>query len=79
MPDDEAPQSSIILYQTEDGQSLVTPYIGPHTGESSHPDAFMVEFTPLPGCAIRPHFHKVPQWQVITRGDGWIGKMPVVL
>ncbi|MDX6506831.1 MAG: hypothetical protein QOG06_1475 [Gaiellaceae bacterium] len=63
----------------EDGsQSRVTHYFGSRGVESETvPDAFLVEYRPAPGCDIRPHFHRVPQFQVVVGGDGRLGKRPV--
>lgn len=63
---------------TEDGVSYVTRYLGDGAGsDDASPDAFLVQFRPNPGCAVRPHFHKVAQFQVIVGGDGHVGKHAV--
>jgi hypothetical protein len=64
-------------FNTEDGLSQVTHYFGDRGPDNEEPSAFLVEFRPLPGQAIRPHFHKVAQFQVVIGGDGAIGKVPV--
>ena len=62
---------------TEDGLSQVTHYFGERGPDNQEPSAFLVEYRPVPGGAIRPHFHKVAQFQVVIGGDGRIGKVPV--
>jgi hypothetical protein len=64
-------------FTTEDGLSQVTHYFGGRGPDNQHPSAFLVEYRPVPGGAIRPHFHKVAQFQVVIGGDGRIGKVPV--
>ena len=64
-------------YETEDGLSVVTDYFGGAEANNEEPSAFLVEYRPLPGAAIRPHFHKIAQFQVVIGGDGRIGKQPV--
>jgi hypothetical protein len=64
-------------FNTEDGLSRVTRYFGDSRHEDDNPNAFLVEFRPVPGGAIRPHFHKVAQFQVVIGGDGHLGKSPV--
>jgi hypothetical protein len=64
-------------FNTEDGLSLVTQYFNERGPDNESASAFLVEFRPLPGQAIRPHFHKVAQFQVVIGGDGRIGKVPV--
>jgi hypothetical protein len=63
----------------EDGSfSRVTHYIGRRGVEDATiPDAFLVEYRPAPGCDIRPHFHRVAQFQVVVGGGGRLGKRPV--
>lgn len=64
-------------FHTEDGLSEVTHYFGERGPDNEDASAFLVEYRPLPGQAIRPHFHKVAQFQVVIGGDGRIGKVPV--
>lgn len=65
-------------YETEDGVSYVTHYFGPpDRRETDEASAFLVQYRPHAGHAIRPHFHKIAQFQVIVAGDGRIGKVPV--
>jgi hypothetical protein len=64
-------------FNTEDGLSRVTHYFGHRGPDDEEPSAFLVEYRPVPGGAIRPHFHKVAQFQVVIGGDGRIGKVPV--
>lgn len=65
-------------YETEDGVSYVTHYFGPpDRRETDEASAFLVQYRPHPGHAIRPHFHKIAQFQVVVEGDGRIGKVPV--
>ncbi|MGE0540566.1 MAG: hypothetical protein AB7R89_10335 [Dehalococcoidia bacterium] len=40
------------------------------------PQAFRIEF-PEPRGVIKPHFHRVNQFQVIVNGSGHLGKTPV--
>ena len=40
------------------------------------PQAFRIDFAE-PGGVIKPHFHRVNQFQVIVDGDGTLGKKPV--
>jgi hypothetical protein len=63
--------------ETEDGLNRVTNYFGGAEPNNEEPSAFLVEFRPVPGGAIRPHFHKVAQFQVVIGGGGAIGKVPV--
>jgi hypothetical protein len=51
----------------------VTPYFGSPSAISEGPQAFLVELH-TPGSVVRPHFHTVPQFQVVVTGDGWLGK-----
>jgi hypothetical protein len=74
---DEVRDRSKQDYDTEDGLSRVTNYFGGEARTTDSPSAFLVEYRPLPGCAIRPHFHKIAQFQVVIGGDGRIGKVPV--
>jgi hypothetical protein len=64
-------------FNTEDGLSRVTRYFGDAREEADDPNAFLVEYRPVPGGAIRPHFHKVAQFQVVIGGEGHLGKNPV--
>jgi hypothetical protein len=64
-------------FNTEDGLSRVTHYFGGRGPDNEEPSAFLVQYRPVPGGAIRPHFHKVAQFQVVIAGDGRIGKVPV--
>jgi hypothetical protein len=63
--------------ETEDGLSRVTHYFGGEEPNNEQPSAFLVQYRPVPGGAIRPHFHKIAQFQVVIGGDGRIGKVPV--
>jgi hypothetical protein len=65
-----------IDYRDEAGQHLITPFLGGEEG-SAKPSAFLVQFRPNPGCVIRPHFHKVAQFQIVVGGDGKLGKHDV--
>ena len=64
-------------FNTEDGLSRVTQYFNDRGPDNEDASAFLVEYRPLPRQAIRPHFHKVAQFQVVIGGDGQIGKVPV--
>jgi hypothetical protein len=64
-------------FNTDDGLSQVTQYFGARGQDCEEPSAFLVEYRPVPGGAISPHFHKVAQFQVVIGGDGRIGKVPV--
>jgi hypothetical protein len=65
-----------IDYRDDAGQHLITPFLGGEEG-SAKPSAFMVAFRPNPGCVIKPHFHKVAQFQIVVGGGGTLGKHPV--
>jgi hypothetical protein len=65
-----------IDYRDDAGQHLITPFLGGEEG-SAKPSAFMVEFRPNPGGVIKPHFHKVAQFQIVVGGDGMLGKHDV--
>jgi hypothetical protein len=64
-------------FNTPDGLSRVTQYFNERGPDNESASAFLVEYRPLPGQAIRPHFHKVAQFQVVIGGNGRIGKVPV--
>jgi hypothetical protein len=75
---DEVRERERHAYETEDGVSTVTHYFGPEDRrEIDEASAYLVQYRPAPGKAIRPHFHKIAQFQVIVAGDGAIGKVPV--
>ena len=75
---DEVREREQQAYETEDGVSRVTHYFGPaDRRETDEASAYLVQYRPAPGKAIRPHFHKIAQFQVIVAGDGQIGKVPV--
>ncbi len=75
---DEVREREQHAYETEDGVSRVTHYFGPEDRrEVDEASAYLVQYRPAPGKAIRPHFHKIAQFQVIVAGDGRIGKVPV--
>jgi hypothetical protein len=62
-------------YDLEDGSTAETRhFFGGAEADPEGPDAFLVEFRPATDGQIRPHFHKVPQFQVVVGGDGRIGK-----
>jgi hypothetical protein len=62
-------------YDLEDGSTAETRhFFGGAEADPEGPDAFLVEFRPAADGVIRPHFHKVPQFQVVVGGDGRIGK-----
>ena len=63
-------------YRNEDGLSRVTSYLGGPERDDDEPSAFLVQYRPRPGGAIRAHFHKIAQFQVVA-GGGTIGKTPV--
>ena len=46
---------------------------GSHKAAAPGPQAFLVEF-PTPRGVIKPHFHRVPQYQVVVAGGGRIGR-----
>jgi len=58
----------------EEGHAHTAHLLGRHGEESDGPEAFLVEFRPNPGHYIKPHFHRVAQFQVIVGGEGRLGK-----
>jgi len=69
------PPDAVREVANEDGSYRITPYIGSYNGvdgvDGAEPEGFLVRFE---GAAIRPHFHRVEQFQVVVGGDAHVGK-----
>jgi hypothetical protein len=74
---DEVRQRDKQDFPGDDGLNQVTHYFGGPGENNDEPSAFLVEFRPTAGGVIRPHFHKIAQFQVVIGGGGKIGKVPV--
>ena len=65
-------------FDTDEAFARKTFYIGrPGDEPGVGPQAWLIEYRPKPGGAIKPHFHKAPQFQVVVGGGGRLGKRPV--
>jgi hypothetical protein len=74
----ELPNDSTHNVVRDDGtQYRITDYWGRYDEDHNDPFAIYVEYRPAPGCFIKPHFHEVPQFQVIVGGEGRLGKKPL--
>ncbi len=57
-------------------ESYLTKYFGAPATLGEGPQGFLVEVT-TPEGVIRPHFHRVDQFQVVMAGGGRMGKHPL--
>ncbi len=58
-----------------DGNGLAAIYTEPAPDEVREAQAFMIEQEP--GTIVEPHFHYVDQFQLITAGEGFVGRHTV--
>ena len=56
-------------------RGFVTDFIVPEPGDQLRPQAFLVEQNP--NWVLPTHFHRQHQFQVITAGNGTLGRVPV--
>src|SRR5436309_1317297 len=70
-------RAALDLHPRNEGtKTFRTDYFGSGKSLEETPQAFLVEVV-LPGAVIHPHFHRVPQFQIVIAGGGRIGKHPL--
>jgi hypothetical protein len=64
------------IIDTPDGQFKITDIIGRNGQIAPGPQCFLTEVRSK-GLVVRPHFHRVEQFQLFVCGSGYFGKTPI--